>query len=72
MKEHDDTYQKRDILLAKIDTNLEHVVEWTKSHKIDDDAKFKEVDKKLTWGAIAILVMAAATGVVPQVLAYIK
>ena len=57
-KDHEEVYQKRDLILAKMDANLDHVVEWTKGHDVKDDVRFAEVNKKLLWGGIAIVIIA--------------
>ena len=71
-KDHEEVYQKRDLILAKMDANLDHVVEWTKGHDVKDDVRFAEVNKKLLWGGIAIVIIASASGVLGQVLQHLK
>lgn len=61
-------YQKRDIMLARMDENLNHLVEWTKNHKVEDDekhrdnlGKFKSINdtlgfqNKIIYGALGII-----------------
>jgi len=57
----DEVYQKRDILLARMDANLIHVVEWSKNHTIDDKEYQRKTDdvlddlKKFKWRQIGAI-----------------
>lgn len=48
------------------------IKDWSKAHDIKDDKRFDDINKKLLYGAISIILVASATGIVPQVLAYFK
>ena len=37
MTDHEGAYQKRDIIIARMDANLSHLVEWSKSHTLADE-----------------------------------
>ena len=58
----DEIYQKRDIMLARMDENIQHIKEFTINHPKEDDARFKEVKadielgKKFLYGAMGIFV----------------
>lgn len=59
-------------LLIRIDENVMSIKDWSKAHDIKDDKRFDDINKKLLYGAISIILVASATGIVPQVLAYFK
>lgn len=63
---------ERDRMLTEVHTNMDHLVQWTKTHDLADDTRFREINKKLFWGAIALLIVAAASGSLPQILTHIK
>ena len=71
MSKDEDTYQNRDRLLGEIYSTVKSIEKWCESHDIKDDRRFKEFDKKIVFGAIAILVVAAATGVIPQLSGFV-
>lgn len=58
----DEVYQKRDLLLAEMHTDIKHIVSWTEKHEVEDDNRFKEVKadielgKKFLYGAFGIFV----------------
>lgn len=56
MSDSDELYQKRDIMLARIDVNVTHMKEWTVQHKFEDDKrhddnliKFDKIDANDRW-----------------------
>lgn len=72
-------YNKRDMMLGEIhertrSTNekIDKVLDWCETHKIEDDQRYKDTNKHLIYGALAILVVAFASGVLPQLLNHIK
>ena len=69
-EDNNDIYKRRDILLGEIHSTVKNTEKWCESHDVKDDSRFKEVSRKLTWGAIAIVVVAALTGVIPQLTAF--
>ena len=70
MSEDNNIYQNRDRLLGEIHSTVKNTEKWCESHDVKDDRRFKEVSRKLTWGAVAIIVVAALTGVIPQLTAF--
>lgn len=61
--EHDEVYQKRDIMMARMDENLQHLVRWSKDHTVDDDLRFKDIKrdietgKKFLYGALGAILL---------------
>lgn len=71
MKDNEN-YDNRDRLLGEIHQNIKSVSEWCKSHDLKDDARFKEINNKLLYGAVAIVVVAFASGVLGQLISTLK
>lgn len=72
MSEDQEVYKNRDVMLGEIHQStknteeaLKTIDEWCKDHDKKDDRRF-------LWGGLAIIVLAAATGVLPQIMAYFK
>lgn len=59
----EEVYQNRDQLLGEIHSEVKGMKEWRLSHEKKDDQRFK-------WLGIAILLVAAATGAIPQLTAF--
>ena len=53
---------ERDRLLSKIDSNVDQIVLWSKTHETKDDATFKEIKKRIFWLTVACVVMAMIIG----------
>ena len=68
----DELYKKRDEILGEIHSDMKHMIKWTDEHDRKDDSRFSEINKKLLWGGLAILVIASASGVLGQVLGFFK
>lgn len=67
-----DEYQNRDHLLGEIHSDVKNIAGWCKDHKNDDERRFKEINSKLMYGAIAIIIVAFASGVLGQLIGHIK
>jgi hypothetical protein len=65
---NDDTRE----ILIELRNDMKHVREWTKGHDVKDDMRFAEVNKKLIWGGVALVIIASASGVLGQVLQYLN
>lgn len=48
-RRREEVYQKRDIILAEIHTDVKHLLEWSKQHTQDDKEKFDKLDKDNQW-----------------------
>lgn len=59
----DDIYKNRDMLLGEIHKATKDMAEWCKEHD-------KKDDKRFMWTCIAIIVVAASAGVIPQLTAF--
>ena len=59
-------------MLLKTLQNTEFIREWKDTHEKKDDERFKEVNKRLFWVCVAVLVVASATGILPEVLKLFK
>lgn len=68
----DDLYQKRDQMLGEIHKGVQNLEEWCKAHEQKDDERFKEIDRKLLWGAFALIIIAFSTGVLGQLIGHVK
>lgn len=60
-----EVYQKRDVMMARMDANLQHLAEWSKSHTESDEKYQEKTDetlenlKKFQWkqaGAVGAIV----------------
>lgn len=65
-------YENRDRLLGEIHQNVKSVSEWCKFHDLKDDERFKEINNKLIYAAVAIIIVAFASGVMGQLISTIK
>ena len=70
-------YNNRDRLLGEIHATgkatsdkLDCLKDWFEKHEVKDDERFKTINKNVVWGAVAIFIVAAATGVIPQLTAF--
>lgn len=69
---NEDLYQKRDQMLGEIHKGVQNLESWCKTHDEKDDKRFKEVNEKLLWGAMAIIIVAFASGVLGQLIGHVK
>ena len=44
-----EVYEKRDIIIAEMHSDLRHMVEWTKAHDLKDDKRFQKLDDDNQW-----------------------
>ena len=72
MSEDNDTYQRRDQILGEIHKGVSNLEEWCTRHDEKDDRRFADVNQKLIYGAIAIVIVAFASGVLGQLISHIK
>lgn len=72
MPDESETYKNRDTLLGEIHQSCKATEEWCKAHDEKDDIRFKEINKKMLIGALAIVVLAFATNTLPEIIAYFK
>jgi hypothetical protein len=63
---------QRDRLLTEVHNDMKHVVKWTEEHDRDDKQRFADVNNKLLYGAIALIIVAFASGVLGQLLNHVK
>lgn len=59
----EEVYKNRDIMLGEIHQTTKATAQWCKDHEEEDKKKF-------FWTWISILIIAAATGVLPQLTAF--
>lgn len=72
-------YENRDKLLGEIhqsskntENTLVEIKDWCKSHDEKDDKRFEDINKKLLYGALALIVVAFASGVLGQLINHVK
>lgn len=65
-------YENRDKLLGEIHEGIRNISDWCKDHDKKDDDRFKEIHQKLLYGAMAIIIVAFASGVMGQLIGHIK
>lgn len=58
-------------LLQQIANDVKHIVKWSDEHNRTDNIRFDAINKKLFWGAIAFIIIASATGVLPQLIGHL-
>ena len=72
-------YEERDRLLGEIYQNSKNTSEvlteiktWCKEHDEKDYKRFKDINTKLLYGAVAIIVVAFFSGVLGQLIQHVK
>lgn len=65
-------YQNRDRLLGEIHSDVKNISKWCAAHDLEDEKRFKDVNSKLLYGALAIVITAFASGVLGQLLSHIR
>lgn len=72
-------YSNRDRLLGEIhattkstDDKVTAVKQWCEKHELEDEERFKEVNRKLLLGAVAIIMVAFFSGVLGQLIGQLK
>lgn len=61
----------RDRMLTEVHTTVLYIKKWAEDHDEKDERRFSDINKKILFCAIAILMVASVSGVLPEILRHI-
>jgi hypothetical protein len=72
MTEQEELNRQRDQMRGEMYADIKHIIKVMDEHVILDDERYKEINQKLMYVAIAIIIVAFSSGVLGQLIGLIS